>query len=693
MTDPQIAVAMLGIFILTILLGFPIAFTLVAMGVAFGYYAYWDPERMGLLKADGILEYFEALLNNRIFDLLVNQTYSVMANDVLTAVPLFLFMGYIVERAGVVDRLFSTLYIATRNMPGSMAIAALVTCAMFATATGIIGAVVTLMGLLAYPAMLKARYDTSFASGVICAGGCLGILIPPSIMLIVYSATSNVSVVKLYAGAILPGFMLAGLYIVYVMGRALMNPEIAPKPRPEDIPDVTRGQVAIMMATSFFPLAFLIFSVLGAILMGLATPSEAASMGALGGMVLAIGYRLGNMAQGTVVPEWTNAPEHPFEDWLRALGQGGIATLAGAGIYILMHRSAATFFGFEMPKEPGFLLSPGVSVALTFAIAALSRSAPDLTKRILGTVFAFGLAGIITVVGMIAFSIVKGLVNVITGLGIPSFAQVSFGPLVGLAILFGIFGYLIIRFGPHAFSAWLWPSQRSIERAYAFAGKGVVWGLFGGAIYTAMFTVLGLNDTFAEHEFNPLGFDIGLLVGLVAYFAWKVNHQGRLRESIYLSVRTSAMVCWLFVGSWTFASVFSYLGGEKLIEEFVLSMDLSPVMFLIMAQVIIFLLGWPLEWSEIIIIFVPIFLPMLPHFGVDPLFFGILVALNLQTSFLTPPMAMAAYYLKGVAPPHVQLIDIFKGCLPFLSMIFLSMLMLYVFPGIALWLPEAIYGR
>ncbi len=287
MTDPQIAVFMLGIFIFTILLGFPIAFTLVAMGVGFGYYAYFDAERM------------HSLFDNRIFDLLVNQTYSVMANDVLTAVPLFLFMGYIVERANIVDRLFHTLYIASRRMPGSMAIAALATCAMFATATGIIGAVVTLMGLLAFPAMLKARYDISFAAGVICAGGCLGILIPPSIMLIVYSATSNVSVVKLYAGAILPGFMLAGLYIIYVIGRAILNPSLAPKPRAEDIPDVTGRQVLFAMMTSFFPLAFLIFAVLGSILFGLATPSEAASMGALGGMFLAVAYRLAGIKQGT----------------------------------------------------------------------------------------------------------------------------------------------------------------------------------------------------------------------------------------------------------------------------------------------------------------------------------------------------------------------------------------------------------
>ena len=451
MTDPQIAIMMLGIFVLTILLGFPIAFTLIAMGVAFGYYAYYDPERM---------QYF---FDNRVFDLLVNQTYSVMANDVLTAVPLFLFMGYIVERANIVDRLFFSLQIAARNLPGSMAVAALATCALFATATGIIGAVVTLMGLLAFPAMLKARYNTSFAAGVICAGGCLGILIPPSIMLIVYAATAGISVVQLYAGAMLPGFLLAGLYMIYVVGRASLNPSLAPKPPAEETQDVSTGEVLIMLATSFLPLAALILSVLGAILFGLATPSEAAAVGALGGLVLAAIYR-------------------------------------------------------------------------------------SLT--------------------------------------------------------------------------------------------------------------------------------------------WE-----RLKESVYLTARTAAMVCWLFVGSWTFASVFSYLGGHDLIEEFVLGLNLSPVAFLILAQLIIFLLGWPLEWSEIIIIFVPIFLPMLPHFGVDPLFFGILVALNLQTSFLTPPMAMAAYYLKGVAPPHIQLMEIFKGVMPFLSMVFLAMIILYNFPQIVEWLPNYLYGR
>jgi tripartite ATP-independent transporter DctM subunit len=472
MTDPQVALVMLGAFIFIILLGFPIAFTLMAMGVGFGYYAYFDPNRMwrayhrAVESGADTWTLFETWIggffNNQIFDLFINQTFSVMANDVLTAVPLFLFMGYIVERANIVDRLFSTLAIAARHVPGSMAVAALITCALFATATGIVGAVVTLMGLLAFPAMLRARYDTSFASGVICAGGTLGILIPPSIMLIVYAATSSVSIVRLYAGALFPGFILAGLYLVYVIGRSWLQPRIAPKAEIEE-GSMPTGKLIVLLLTSFFPLAFLIVAVLGAILGGWATPSEAASIGALGGIVLALAYR-----------------------------------------------------------------------ALT----------------------------------------------------------------------------------------------------------------------------------------------------------WQ-----RLRESVYLTVRTTAMVCWLFVGSWTFSSVFSYLGGEQVITDFVTGLDIHPLTFLILAQVIIFLLGWPLEWSEIIIIFVPIFLPLLPHFGIDPLFFGILVALNLQTSFLTPPMAMSAYYLKGIAPPYVQLVQIFKGCMPFLAMVFIAMAIVYIFPDVVYWLPSKFYGQ
>ncbi|MGA7985058.1 MAG: TRAP transporter large permease subunit [Burkholderiales bacterium] len=448
MSDPAVALMMLGLFIFVILLGFPIAFTLMGMGVGFGYYAYYQAGT----------EFFD----NRIFYLLTQNTWSIMSNDVLVAVPLFLFMGYVVERSNILDRLFYSLQVALRHVPGAMAVAALVTCAMFATATGIVGAVVTLMGLLAFPAMLKAGYDQRLSAGVICAGGTLGILIPPSIMLIVYSATASVSVVRLYAAAMLPGFLLAGLYVVYVITRAVLNPSLCPK-LPKEESNVPWGKAFVLLAQAFLPLAVLILSVLGSILFGLATPTEAAAVGALGSLVLAAAYR-----------------------------------------------------------------------ALT----------------------------------------------------------------------------------------------------------------------------------------------------------WQ-----RLREAVYLTARTSAMVCFLFVGSWTFSSVFSYLGGEGIIKQFVLGLDLNPILFLIISQMIIFLLGWPLEWSEIIIIFVPIFLPLLPHFHVDPMVFGILVALNLQTSFLTPPMAMSAYYLKGIAPPYVQLWTIFKGCFPFLGMVFVTMFLVYVFPQLMFWLPTLIYGR
>jgi len=439
MTNPEVGILMLGMLIFLILLGFPIAFTLIAMAVGFGYYA----------------------IGGAIFNLLVQRTYGVMSNAILIAVPLFLFMGYIVERSNILDRLFRSLQLASGRIPGSLAVASLITCALFATATGIIGAVVTLMGLLAYPAMLRAGYDRKLSAGVICAGGCLGILIPPSIMLILYGAISGVSVVRLYAAALFPGMLLAGLYILLIIVRAWLKPSLAPKLPPEER-DVPWPTVAVSLVTSFFPLAILILAVLGAILFGLATPHEAAAMGALGALILAAAYRQLN---------WS-----------------------------------------------------------------------------------------------------------------------------------------------------------------------------------------------------------------------------RLKESVFLTSKSTAMVCWLFVGSWAFASVFSLLGGHSVIEHWVTGLDLSPIQFLILAQITIFLLGWPLEWTEIIVIFVPIFLPLLAAFDVDPLMFGILVALNIQTSFLTPPMAMSAFYLKGVAPAGTELMEIFAGIAPFLAMVFVSMALVYIFPEIVFYLPRVFYG-
>ncbi|MFT6073699.1 MAG: tripartite ATP-independent transporter DctM subunit [Yoonia sp.] len=451
MTNPEVALMMLGLFIMLVLLGFPIAFTLLAMGVGFGYYAYYN---------GGPIETFSDIFNNNIFYLLNQNTYSVMENPILVAIPLFLFMGYVVERANIVDKLFFSLYLAARNLPGSLAIAALVTCAVFSTASGIVGAVVTLMGLLAFPAMANANYNKSFAAGVICAGGTLGILIPPSIMLIVYAAIADLSPLRLYAAAVFPGMLLAGLYIVYVIARVWMNPELAPKPTMVDVPPPK--EIYLDLLKSFVPLTVLIALVLGSILGGLATPAEAAAMGALGGMVLAVLYR--SMS-------WT-----------------------------------------------------------------------------------------------------------------------------------------------------------------------------------------------------------------------------KLKESVFLTAKSTAMVCWLFIGSWTFASVFSYLGGHDIIAHWVGGLDLEPWEFLVLAQIIIFLLGWPLEWSEILIIFVPIFLPLLEVFGVNPYFFAMLIALNLQTSFLTPPMAMSAYYLKGVLKDQIELMEIFRGIMPYLGIVILTMCLMYAFPGIALWFPDYLFG-
>ena len=448
LTNPEIAILMMSLFLFAVLLGFPIAFTLLAMGVGFGYYAYFDPSRM------------DHLLDNRIFSLLVQNTYTIMDNTVLTAVPLFLFMGYLVERAGIVAKLFFAIRLASHRLPASMAVAALVTCALFSTATGIIGAVVTLMGLLAWPAMIRAGYDKKFASGVICSGGCLGILIPPSIMLIVYAVIAQLSPLRLFAAAIFPGLMLAGLYILYVIIRAYLNPSLAPKPAAEEIPP--RAEILKEVLVSFVPLFSLIILVLGTILGGLATPAEAAAVGAFGALVLSYFY------------------------------------------------------------------------------------------------------------------------------------------------------------------------------------KSLKWKNF--------------------------------------------------KESVFLTAKTSAMIMWLFVGSWTFASVFSYLGGHEVFEQFFKSMDIQPWQFLVITQIIIFLLGWPLEWTEILIIFVPIFLPLVEFFGVNPYFFAMLIALNLQTSFLTPPMAMSAYYLKGVQSRNVELMQIFRGIMPFLGIVIFAMVLMYVFPGIALWLPDTLFA-
>ena len=440
LTDPQLGVAMLILFIGFIMLGFPIAFTLMAMGVIFGWGSSLGPA---------------------VLDLFVQRTYAVMSNDVLISVPLFVFMGYIIERANILDRLFKSLLLASGFLPASLAVATMITCSLFGIASGVVGAVVTLMGLLALPPMLRAGYNVRLATGCIAAGGTLGILIPPSIMLILYGATAGVSVVKLYAAAFIPGFVLTGAYVLYLIGMGILRPDWAPRLPPEER-NVPIGTILKELLIGFVPLTLLTIVVLAVILLGIATPTESAAMGVVGAILLAAGYR----------------------------------------------------------------------------------------------------------------------------------------------------------------------------------------------------------------SFN-----------------WKM-----FSESVYLTARTSAMVGWLFVGSALFSAVFGYLGGQQVVEQFVLSLGLNSVTFMLLAQAIIFVLGWPLEWTEIIVIFVPIFLPLLDDFGVDPIFFGVMIALNLQTSFLSPPVAMAPFYLKGVAPAHVKLEDIFAGVMPYIYIVVVTMVLMYLFPGMATWLPDYLYG-
>jgi tripartite ATP-independent transporter DctM subunit len=449
MSPEVLGLVMIALMVVAILIGFPTAFTLMALGVTFGF--------LGI----GFV----------VFDLVVQRTFFVMQNDVLVAIPLFLFMGYIIERSGILDELFHAIQVLLGWLPGSLAVATLLTGTIFATATGIVGASVTLLGLLAFPQMLKAGYDKKFAAGTVTASGTLGILIPPSVLLILYGFVAGVSVPRLYAGAFLPGFMLAGLYFGYVVIRSWVQPKVAPMVPKEMREKLTGRETLILVFRGFVPIVSIILFVLGAIFFGFATPSEGAALGALGGIVLAAFHR------------------------------------------------------------------------------RLSLS--------------------------------------------------------------------------------------------------------------------------------------------------------MLRESVFLTVRTAAMVGWLLVGSSIFAAVFARLGGAAIISDTVLRLQLSPEQFFWVAQILIFVLGWPLEWTEITIIFMPLFLPLLATYHqnypdnitTDAFYFGIMAALNQQTSFLSPPVAMSAYYLRGVASKSITLNEIFTGMYPFLAIQIVAMGVLWLVPWLAFGPAQLVYGR
>jgi TRAP-type mannitol/chloroaromatic compound transport system permease large subunit len=617
---------MLAMIVVAIMLGYPTAFTLMGMGTFFAwlFYRSVNPD-----TAFGL-----------VLELMVQRAYGVMSNDVLIAVPLFVFMGYLVERAQLIDKLFKSLHLALARVPGSLAVATVVTCAIFATATGIVGAVVTLMGLLAFPQMLKAGYNIKVSAGALTAGGCLGILIPPSVLLIVYGATAGVSVVQLYAGAFFPGFMLAGLYVGYLVVLAKLRPALMPP-----LPESERHVALPSYAQALKPAGTNAFTGL---------------VRALGGRALAVPGRtvlaqlfvtlLPAIAIAALLAATYNSATAPVVEASAA----GLVEVTGEVAGAASESESAGIIGAEEPDAASAPAQAEAAVVEEKPAEASAPAAPAAATAPAERLPAPWWFWIVLGVG-VALTLLIYWLWTWERLQIFKLLLTSFFPLALLII--AVLG--------------------SIVFGLATPAEAAAVGAFGGVVLTAVYRLI--NHWRAKK---------GAIV-------WTTTRElgGIIKESSFLTAKTSAMVCWLFVGSAIFSAAFALLGGQEVVEKWVLSLNMTPVQFMILAQFIIFVLGWPLEWTEIIVIFMPIFIPLLPHFGIDPLFFGLLVALNLQTAFLSPPVAMAAFYLKGVSPPHVTLNQIFAGMMPFMGIQILAMVLLYLFPGIGLWLPGVVYGR
>jgi TRAP-type mannitol/chloroaromatic compound transport system permease large subunit len=637
LTNGHLGLMMLALICVGIMLGFPTAFTLMGMGVFFGWLAYRsvDPSTAG----------------QRILDMFVQRTYGVMSNDVLIAIPLFLFMGYLVERAQLIDKLFRSLHLAAARIPGALAVATIVTCAIFATATGIVGAVVTLMGLLAFPAMLKAGYNVKVAAGAVTAGGCLGILIPPSVLLIVYGAVAGVSVVQLYAGAFFPGFMLAGLYVGYVILLAWWKPHLMPplaaSERHVDLPPFAQA----LAPQGSNALTGLWRGLTGGGSAGVAKRTILAQLFVTLVPALFIAAVLGTTYQMATAPEVEASTAGLIE-------AGGLIAAPEAE-----SEASSGLIGAQEPEEEQSQAKESPADAKTDE-AAKAPAATQETPAPAASEQA--------------------------RLPVPLWLWITFGAaIVTVAVIYWlwswerleVFKMLLTSFFPLALM--ILAVLGSIVFGLATPSEAAAVGGFGGFLLAGIYRFIAY-----WREGESGGKDPGKVI-------WStVKELGVIvKESSFLTAKTSAMVCWLFVGSGVFSAAFALLGGQEVIEKWVLSLEMTPVQFMILAQFIIFILGWPLEWTEIIIIFMPIFLPLLPHFGIDPLFFGLLVALNLQTAFLSPPVAMAAFYLKGVSPPHVTLNAIFAGMMPFMGIQVIALVLLYLFPAIGLWLPQLVYGR
>lgn len=438
MSPESLGLIFLAALLTGIFAGFPIAFTLIILSVVFGYIGFGDT----------------------VFPLMVYQTLGLMKEETLAAVPLFIFMGHLLEKAGLMERLFTSFQLMLGGVRGSLYLGVLLTATIFATATGIIGASVTVIGIMAAPAMMKSKYDVRLSAGTITAGGTLGILIPPSVMLVVMGPIAGVSVIKLFGAAILPGLLLSVLYIGFTMVKTHLKPELGP-PLPPGERLTSRRKILIEFLSGILPMGFIIFAALGSIILGLATPTEAAAMASTGSILLTIAYRR---------------------------------------------------------------------------------------------------------------------------------------------------------------------------------------------------------------------------------LTWET-----LKRATYQTLQTSSMILFLGMASNIFGAVFTRLGTSTMIAKSLLALDIPPMGLIALLMLVIFILGWPLEWPAIVYIFLPIFLPVIQELKLDLLWFTTLVAVNLQTAFLSPPVAMAAYYLKAVAPQW-DLATIYRGMIDFMILQMIGLGLIFFFPKIATWLPNVLFG-
>jgi len=675
-SDPWLGLTMLGLIVVAIMMGFPTAFTLMGLGMVFGYIAFWTPGHHWW--------------DNRIFDLVVQRTYGVMTNDTLLSVPLFVFMGYIMERAALVDRMFHAVQLAFRRVPASLAVTTLLVCAFWGIASGIVGAVVVLMGVIALRPMLNAGYDVKLASGAITAGGTLGILIPPSVMLIVYAAVAGQSIVKLYAAAMLPGFFLTFLYLVYILGWAIINPKIAPKLPPDQyrvkVPDYLR-RLESRPGGSVIP--GLIKAALRPALVG----------GRAGYRVIAQNLLVVSvpilLTFGTFAATWWYVVIYNAPAVVPTAAAPGPAMVAGVRAPSPATPVATTAAQDETPQELGSAGDPAdAAKAKTEGppeemTSLRDAKADPTTGQVPAHFYAWfwSLAAVFGALLLVYFwrmdgeqlEILRELCISVVPLGVLTavvLAVILFGICTATeSAAIGALGAMYLAVMARFLKPVLW---------WSLAGfvLGIALGIYEGEDFASLLVAGSIGGTL-----------LGTVVPGLWYLRVSPELRQNMKESTFLTAKTTAMVCWLFVGSALFSAVFALHGGQGLIERWVLSMNLSPLGFQFTAQLIIFLLGWPLEWTEIIVIFCPIFIPLLSHFQIDPILFGTMVAVNLQAAFLSPPVAMSAFYLKGVAPKHVTLNQIFAGMMPYMVIVCICLAFMYIWPGMTLWLPEFLYGK